>query len=144
MRTLDGPAMTSDKLVIWHINVRHIFFCEKYTIVMLSITRIMYIDITIVTRENILFLHNVKIFTGTQAPALFFGATSLSSHRIFCLFPRVVVWLDAQRPCKWGGGIRLPWPKRDPLGQCAATYTTTKQTNKHFCDRITEGVWEDA
>ena len=34
---------------------------------MLSITRIMYIDITIVTRENILFLHNVKIFTGTQA-----------------------------------------------------------------------------
>ena len=58
---------------------------------MLSITRFMYIDITIVTRENIFFLHNVKTLTGTQAPALFFSATSLSSHRIFCWFPRVVV-----------------------------------------------------
>ena len=57
MRTLDDPAMTYQCEIY--------IFCEKYTIVMLSITRIMYIDITIVTRENILFPHNVKIFTGT-------------------------------------------------------------------------------
>ena len=57
MRTLDDPAMTYQCEIY--------IFCEKYTIVMLSITRFMYIDITIVTRENILFPHNVKIFTGT-------------------------------------------------------------------------------
>ena len=35
---------------------------------MLSITLIMYIDITIVPQENMVFLHNVKNFTGTQMP----------------------------------------------------------------------------
>ena len=51
---------------------------------MLSITRIMYIDITIATRENILFPRNVKnLHRDSGRQHSFFGATSLSSHRIF-------------------------------------------------------------
>ena len=108
---------------------------------MLSITRIMYIDITIATRENILFPRNVKNLhrdSGRQHSSL--APLHFPVTEFFVCF--LGWWYDWTLSDPASGGIRLPWPKRDPLGQCAAAYTTTKQTNKHFCDRITEGVSE--